>query len=168
VPLQLLAAWWGFSARSAAAATGSAVLTAAWLAFAVDLVVTPLGTPGPSNALGLLLLAAAAALLAPLLASLRSGALLPGVVLATAAARFVLTGVSGETHRTWWAHASGWVGIAVAAVALYASIALELEGTAKQPVLPTFRVARARTAMAGSFGEQLDSVEHEAGVRSTV
>jgi succinate-acetate transporter protein len=168
IPLQLLAAWWGFESRSSAAATGSAVLAAVWLGLALDFITTAPGPPGPSNAVGMLMFGAAAVLLAPLLAELRVGSLLPAAVLATTAVRFALTGVSGVAHRTAWAHASGWCGLAVAVVSLYAVIALELEGAMQEALLPTFRRRRSRTAMDGPLEEQVARLENETGVRATV
>lgn len=168
IPLQLLAACWGFVARSACAATGSAVLTAVWLAFALDLITTAPGPPGPSNAIAMLMFGSAAALAVTVLAEVATGSLLPAVVLSATVLRFALTGVSGITHRTAWSHASGWVGIAVAALALYASFALELEGTKREPVLPTLRRGRARSAVDDGFAAQVADLEHEVGVRSNV
>lgn len=168
LPLQLLAATWGFVARSAAAATGSAVLAAAWIAFALDLITARPGPPGPSNALAMLFLGAAGSLVVPILAELRVGTLLPGAVLATTAARFVLTGVSGLTHRVGWVHASGYAGLVVVAAAFYGALALELESTTQTALVPTFRVGRARSAVSGSLEQQLSGLENEAGVRSVV
>lgn len=166
IPLQLMATWWGFVARSAAGATGSAVLAAVWLAFALDLITTKPGPPGPSNAVGMLMFGAASMLLVPVLAELRAGTLLPAAVLATATVRFVLTGVSGFAHTTGWSNASGWTGIVVAAVALYGALALELEGTTQSPFLPTFRVRQAKVAATAPLGEQIKSIANEAGVRA--
>lgn len=166
IPLQLMAAWWGFLARSPAAATGSALLAAVWLAFALDLITTTPGPPGPSNAVGMLMFGAAAMLLAPVLAELRVGSLLSALVLTTTLVRFVFTGVSGITHGTGWVHASGWTGIAVAATALYGAVAFELEGTTQSPLLPTFRVRHAKTAASGTLDEQIETLENEAGVRA--
>jgi succinate-acetate transporter protein len=165
IPLQLLAACWGFAARSPGATAGSAVLAASWIAFGLDLVTTQAGPPGPSNAAAFLMFASAAALLVPVAAELALGSLLSAAVLATTIVRFALTGVSGVTHRTAWVHASGWTGIVVAAAALYAALALELEASAQRAVL---RRARARTAIGASLDAQIAELEHEPGVRSVV
>lgn len=167
-PLQLLAAWWGFVTRSAAAATGSGVLAAAWLAIAFDRIHTAAGPPGPSNALGMMALAAGAALLVPSLAELREGALLPAAVLALAAIRFLCTGVSGLTHAAAWVDASGWLGLVVGAAAFYGALALELEGTRQEPLVPTFRRGRARRALNGELAAQVADVRREPGVRRTL
>ncbi len=168
-PLQLLAAWWGFVTRSAAASTGSGVLAAAWLAFALDRIHTAPGPPGPSGAVALMAIAAAAALLVPMLAELRVGGLLPAGVLGLAALRFCFTGVAGLTDSTAWTHVSGWAGLVVAAAALYGALALELEGTTQQAVLPTFRRGAARLSIqSDDFERQVTRLPREPGVRRTL
>lgn len=164
VPLQLLAAWWGFVARSATAATGSAVLAAVWIATGLDMIHSP-PSRIPSHALGLLMLAAAAALLVPALAEVRSGSLLPTAVLGIAALRFVLAGVAGTAHSTTWAHVSGWTGVAVAVVAAYGALALELEGTTQEALLPVLRARMSQQLMEKPLAAQVSDVEHESGVR---
>ena len=166
IPLQFMAAWWGFIARSPAGATGSALLAAVWLAVALDLITTKPGPPGPSNAVGMLMFGATAMLCVPVAAELRAGSLLSAAVLATTVIRFALTGVSGFAHTSGWSHASGWMGIAVAATALYGALAYELEGTTQSPLLPTFRVRHAKVAASGPFEAQITRLENSAGVRS--
>lgn len=164
LPLQLLSAWWGFVARSASAATGSGILAAVWIAYGLDMVHSP-PSHVPSHVLGLLLLPAAAALLVPALAELRMGSLLPASVLGVAALRFVLAGVAGTAHGSAWAHASGWTGVAVSAVALYGSLALELEAAAPSAVLPVLRARASQRIREEPLAAQVSDVEHEAGVR---
>jgi hypothetical protein len=164
LPMQFLAALEGFAARSATAATGGGILAVFWIALGLDLVF---GTPeahGPSNAVGMLALGAAAALLAPAFAELRAGALLAHTVLSATAFRLVLTGVAGLTHDAIWPQLSAWVGCAVAALALYAAVALELEGALGRMALPTWRVGIAREAVDGDLGE----LSRSPGVRRTL
>ena len=52
LPLHVVASVFGFLARSSAAATGSAVLAAVWLAIALDLVHPTSTGSGPSAAVG--------------------------------------------------------------------------------------------------------------------
>src|SRR3954453_11703276 len=54
VPLQLTAASFCFPGRSAAAATGSSVLAAAWLGIALSLIQSPAGSFTPSHPFGIL------------------------------------------------------------------------------------------------------------------
>ena len=164
IPLQLLAAWWGFVARSSAAATGSGILAAAWIATGIDLIHTPPQT-GPSHALGLTAGAIGATLLVPAAAELHVGGVLPSAVLTLASVRFFIECVAGATHAEGWTDASGWVGLVVAASALYAALALELEGTTNVALLPVFRAKLARRALEEPFEAQLAPLRHEPGVR---
>jgi succinate-acetate transporter protein len=168
IPLQLVASVFGFRGRSATAATGSSVLAAAWLGIALDLINAPTGAPVPSNAVGMLALAVAAALLIPAVGDGRGGSLLPAATLAAASARFVLTGITGQTHSPSLREATGVVGLVVAAIALYAALALELEGSNRGEVLPVFRRTRSAKAFHASLDEQVDQLEHEAGVRQNL
>jgi succinate-acetate transporter protein len=161
LPTQLLGAVAGFAARSAAAATGGGVLAAVWLAIALDLINGTSHRSGPSAAVGMLALGAAAALIVPAFAELATGAHLALTVLTAASLRFLLTGLSGLTHDPSWTHASGWTGIAVAAIAFYAALALELEAALGHSVLPTFRTGAAKRALDGHVGQ----LKNEAGVR---
>jgi hypothetical protein len=163
-PMQVLAAFEGFAARSATAATGGGILAVFWIALGLDLVF---GTPfahGPSDAVGVLALGAAGALLAPAFAELRAGALLAHAVLSATAFRLVLTGIAGLTHASAWTELAGWVGCAVAALALYAAVALELEGALGHAVLPTLRVGIAAMAVNGDAGQ----LDRSPGVRRTL
>ena len=168
IPLQLIAAIFGFQGRSASAATGSSTLAAAWLAISLDLVNSRPGAPVPSNAVGMLAFAVAAALVIPAAADLRGGSPLPAATLGAASVRFLLTGIDGLTHSTGLRHATGIVGCVVAAIALYTALALELEGATKKPVLPTFRRVRSAVALVAPFDAQVDELEHEAGVRKNL
>jgi uncharacterized protein len=168
IPLQLLAAWYGFQGRSASAATGSSVLAAAWLGAALDLITAPTGRPTPSEATAMLAFAVAAALLVPALSDANGGSLLPAGTLAFASTRFVLTGITGMTHSGGLKEATGILGCAVAAVALYAALALELEGSRSGPLLPTFRQAQSKSALVAPLDEQVTALENEAGVRKNL
>ena len=168
IPLQLVAAIFGFHGRSASAATGSSVLAAAWLGTALALISAPAGAPVTSDATAMLAFAVAAALLVPSLSDARGGHLLPAVVLAFTSCRFVLTGVAGLSHSGGVQTATGAVGCGVAAAALYAALALELEGSRKGPLLPTFRLAESRLALMAPLDEQVVALENEAGVRKNL
>lgn len=148
VPLQAACSLLGFLARDPAAAAGLGIMTGTWAVYgAVRLTSAPTSTSG---ALGLLMCAAAVAIVVPAAASLSSKAL-AGAVLLFAAARFALTGVYELTRMSGLRSASGVVGLAVCAIAVYAALAFELEGVAGRTVLPV-----------GRHGRQ---VENEPGVR---
>jgi hypothetical protein len=71
----------------------------------------------------------------------------------------------GAAHA--WGDASGIVGLVVTGLAAYCALAFELEGQQHQPVLPTFRRGRARTALLGAAEAAVDDVVHDPGVRQT-
>jgi Tfp pilus assembly protein PilO len=86
-------------------------------------------------------------------------------VLATAGLRFVLTGVYQLTANEVWEDAAGIVGILLAALAIYAAYAAELEDVLKRPVLPLGRRGKGERALKGTYSEQIADVAHEPGVR---
>jgi uncharacterized protein len=129
VPMQLLAAVWGLLRGELAAATGSSVLAATWLAVALATITGSPGSPGPTKAESLMLFAAAAALLVSVATGLVERKLVPAAVLLTAGCRFALTGISGLTHSQGWTTAAGVAGFVLAGVALSGAFAIEL-GTA--------------------------------------
>jgi succinate-acetate transporter protein len=168
LPLQLIASVFGFHGRSSSAATGSSTLAAAWLAIALALINAPPHAFMPSRPIGLLSFAVAAALLVPAAADAHGGSLLPAAALGVASLRFVLTGIVALTASTALRDAAGVVGFVVAGVALYAALALELEGSTQRAVLPTFRRADSAKALAGPLDAQVHRLEHEAGVRKNL
>jgi succinate-acetate transporter protein len=168
VPLQMIAAVFGFHGRSASAATGSSTLAAAWLGTALVFITAPPGAATPPRAVGMLAFAVCAALLIPAVADGSGGAFLPAVTLAAASVRFLLTGISALTTSGALRHATGVYGCVVAFVALYAAFALELEGATQRPVLPTFRRTQAASALVAPLTAQVDRLEHEAGVRKNL
>lgn len=61
--------------------------------------------------------------------------------------------------------AAGWLGIPLAAFALYGGLALLLEESHQRMVLPLGRRGRARTSLEGRFAHQVHRAEQEPGVR---
>jgi hypothetical protein len=127
VPLQFIPSIYGWIRGELAAATGSAVLGATWLALAIASITGPVGAPGPSKAESLFLFAAAAALVVSVATEIVDGKLVAAIVLLTAAARFALTGVSGLTHAQPWTTTAGVAGFALAGVAFTGAFFLELK-----------------------------------------
>lgn len=165
VPLQALSSVLGFLARDVVAGTGMGILSAMWLAIGV---ITATGEPGATNeALGLLLVFAAAALLVPVSAGV-SGKVIPSVVMATTAVRAAVTGVFQLTAVDTWGTAAGWIGIVLAVAAFYASLALALEDVRGRTVLPLGRRAQGEEALSGPFEAELAGLHHEAGVRQQI
>jgi uncharacterized protein len=127
VPLQFLPSVWGWIRGELAAATGSAVLGATWLAIAIASITGPVGEPGPSKAESLFLFAAAAGLVVSVATELVDGKFVAATVLLAAAARFTLTGISGLTHAQGWATTAGVAGFVLAGVAFGAAFFLEVK-----------------------------------------
>jgi succinate-acetate transporter protein len=163
VPLQFLASVFGFLGRDGSGGTGLALLGSCWLVVGGLILLSPPGSR--SQVLGLLLFFASAALLVPVMASLL-GKIAAGVAFLLAAARFALTGVYEYRGVVAWEHISGWVGLAVCAVALYNAFAFELEDMRHHTVLPVLRWGSGRRALAGGIRDEVKEVEHEAGVRT--
>lgn len=161
-PLQLLSAAFGFLSRDVAAPTAMGILAGTWFGVGAILLASPPGAT--SDTLGLLLLVSAIALLCPAVTA-AAGKLVVAAVLAVTVLRFAVTGVYQLTDVSAWQTLAGVVGLAVAAVALYASLALALEDEKRRTVLPTFRRGAGRAAIAESLEAELGEVHHEAGVR---
>jgi uncharacterized protein len=135
VPLQLLAAVMGFLARDPVAATGMGVLTGTWAVVGITTVTSPPGAV--SDGLGVVLVVAAICMLVPAVSA--GSKLVPAAVMALAGVRFAVTGAYQLTGSAGWRSAAGWVGLALAVVALYAALALELEGSHRRTILPLGR-----------------------------
>lgn len=161
-PLQLLAAVLGFLARDVVAGTGMGVLAGTWLAVGL---ITLRGEPGAtSEALGMLLLVAALALLVPTTVAVL-GKLVAAAVLGTTALRLGTTGVYELTGATTWQEISGAIGLGLCALALYTALAMALEDARRQTVLPLGRRGRGADSVRGNLDDQLEGIEREAGVR---
>jgi succinate-acetate transporter protein len=162
VPLQFTASLFGFLARDGVAATGMGLLSGIWAALAL---VTLAGKPGStSGALGLFLLVAGLAMWAPASAALASKRVV-ALVLATAGLRFMITGVYELTTNEAWENAAGVIGLVLAAVAIYAAYAAELEDVLKRSVLPLGRRSNGELAVKGTYAQQIANVANEPGVR---
>jgi hypothetical protein len=162
VPLQFLASVLGFFARDVVAGTGMGILSGTWLSVGL---ITLTGAPGStSDALGLLLLLAAVAMLVPALAA--SGKLVAAAVLTTAALRFAVTGIYQLTGNHAWKTTAGIVGLALCALGVYTALAMALEESRKRTVLPLLRQKLGATAFHDELAHQVSDIEHEAGIRA--
>lgn len=161
VPVQLLAAVLGFGARDPVAGTGMGILAGTWAVAGAATLTSPPGATSPG--LGVVLVTAGLTLLVPTAAGFAK--LLGAVVMGTSALRFVVTGIAEISGSPWWMTAAGVVGVVLAAVSLYAAFAFELQDVLGRAVLPVLRRGAAATAVAGTVGDQLQGVVHEAGVR---
>ena len=139
------------------------ILAGTWAAATLATLTSP---PGAASAgLGVILLAAGAAMLVPAVAG--HAKVVASAVMALSAARFSVTGIAELTGDKPWMTAAGWTGVALAVLAFYAALAFELEGTAKKAVLPLLRRGKAATALDSAAGPQqaVGDVTREPGVR---
>jgi succinate-acetate transporter protein len=160
-PLQILASVFGYLSRDPVTATGMAILGGTWALLGLTTLLAP---PGATSAgLGVLLLAAAAAMLIP--AFVGTAKLAAAGVMGLTAVRFGVTGWYELTGSATAKTTAGAVGIALAVAAFYAALALELGGTKRHTILPTGRSGLAAAAERGE--EVFDSAElaREPGVR---
>ena len=154
-PLQLVSSVFGFLGRDVVAGTGMGVLAGAWLSIGLVSLTSPAGST--SDALGLFLLIAGAAMLVPAAAA-STGKLAAFAVLAGTALRFLTTGLYQLTASDAWEATAG-------ALAVYAAAAMALEDARRQTILPLGRRGEGRAALRAGLDGQLARVEREAGVR---
>lgn len=162
VPMEVISGLFAFLARDSGAATGLTTLGAAWTATAITVFR---GKPGALSAPLAVFLLTLAAIMIVMAAVSVLGKPLFGVLLLAGGCRFALTGVYQVTGLVPVEHAAGWLGIPIAAFALYGGLALLLEEGSQRMVLPLGRRGRARSSMEGSFAHQVHQAEQEAGVR---
>jgi uncharacterized protein len=164
-PLELLAAIFAFMARDALTGTGLGVFSTMWLVSGLTLIT---GRPGATNdALGMFQILGAIALVLLLLSAGR-GRLVLGLVLACGCARLAVTGLYEIDATHGLDIASGIVGLVLGAASAYGIVALLMEDLPRRSLLPLGRSGRAASSVEGSFADQLDDLEHEAGVRRTL
>lgn len=162
VPLQFISCIYGFLARDTVCATGIGVQAGMWAMIGVDRLFS---RPGSTTAaLGLMLVLGALAVVMPAIGAASSKVLAAGVMFATAV-RWAITAGYEFSGGPAWKTASGAVGILLAVVALYASLAFEIENQRRSALLPTFRVGEGRKALDAPLRMQVDQVANEAGVR---
>jgi uncharacterized protein len=161
-PLQLIAAVFGFLGRDVVAGTGMGVLAGTWVTVGLVMLTNPPGTT--SDALGLLLLVSALAMLIPAAAA-GFGKLVATAVLATSGLRFATTGLYELTNSGAWEDITGVVGLILFLIALYAALGMALEDARRETLLPLGRRRAGRESLHGNLDQQLDRIEREAGVR---
>jgi succinate-acetate transporter protein len=162
-PLQLLTSIFGVLARDGVAGTAMGILAGTWATVGLVMLTSQPGST--SEGLGLLLLVSAVAMLWPALGAWLSK-IAVAVVLTLAALRFATSGIYQLTGSAQWERATGWIGLVLGVVALYAALAALLEGVSKKTILPMGRRQRGRAAVEGGFTEQVVDLTHEPGVRN--
>jgi succinate-acetate transporter protein len=161
-PLQLSTSIFALLARDGVAGTAMAILAGTWLTTGLVMLTSP--PAATSQALGILFLIAAVAMMWPAIGA-SMGKVGVAAVLFGTVARFATAGVYQLTGDGAWAAVTGWIGVALGVLALYAALALLLEGVAKRTVLPMGRRGRGRAAAEGGLTAQLIDLTHEPGVR---
>lgn len=161
VPLQLLAAVIGFLSCDPVAATGMGVIAGPGATVELTTLTSPPGSTSPG--LGVLLITAGTAMLVPAAAATTTP--VPATGMATAGIRFAVIGIYQLTGSTSWQTAAGLVGLVLGALALYAALALELEGAQGRTVLPLGRRGAAEDAVQGRAPLSVTELAHEPGVR---
>jgi succinate-acetate transporter protein len=162
VPLQFVSCIYGFLVRDTVCATGIGVQAGMWAAIGTAQLVSPPGST--TTALGLMLVMGAVTLAMPASGATRSTLLAAAVLYATAA-RWALTAAYELSSSSAWETAAGAMGVLLAALALYASLAFEIEDQQRRTVLPTLRRGPGQKAMTAPLAEQVANVANEAGVR---
>lgn len=162
VPLQLISCVYGFLTRDTVCATGMGVQAGVWAVIGLDhLFSRPSST---TSALGLMLVMGAFAVAMPAIGAATSKRLAAAVMFMTAVRWSVTAGYEFSSSPTWKT-AGGAAGILLAVLALYASLAFEIEDQRRSTVLPTFRSGAGKQAIEAPMRMQVDHVANEAGVR---
>lgn len=162
VPLQMAASVLCFIGRDAPSGAGLGVMGGTWLALGLLLLT---GAPGARSATAAILLFAAAASLVPPAASAAVGKLVPALVMTGTGARFALTGLYELLGGQGWERAAGWEGVALAALALYTALAVDLEAVLRRQALPLGRHRGGRAALEPGSREDIETLTREPGVR---
>jgi succinate-acetate transporter protein len=163
-PAQLLAGVLSFLARDGVVGTAMTELALIWLVVGATLRTSAPGST--SGALGLFLLFAFTTMTVSALVTMQSKLVATGIF-ATAALRFLLTGVYELGGGKGWQDAAGVFGLALALLALYGAVASELEEALRKPVLPLGRRGEAKAAVAATrLGQSVRQAASEPGVRS--
>ncbi len=162
-PAQLVAGVFSFLARDGVAATAMLVLGLNWLVVGAVLWTSEPGSTSDVLGLFLIFLCVAVALCS---ATAALSKVVPAAVFGLAALRFALASVYELSSHHAWEDASGVVGLALFALAIYTAWAAALEEAQGRTVLPLGRRGKGKTAVHGSLLEQLEEVSTEPGVRT--
>jgi succinate-acetate transporter protein len=160
-PIELLACVLAFWARDNGGATALGLFGMTWATVGAILLTSPTAR---SAMLGWFLLCMAAVILAFAVTSAFGKPVL-SIVSGISCARFAITGIYQINGGLRWEHASGWLGLPMSAAAFYLALALMLEDTQRQTVLPLGRRGAARSALESHLRDQVEAIEREAGVR---
>lgn len=161
-PLELLAAVFALLSRDALVGTGFAVFSSVWSVTGLSLLSGPAGAT--NDALGIFLLTGSA-LLALLFISAGRSRLVFGAIILSGCARLCLTGLYEIKSTHGLKEAAAILGLVLAGACAYGIVALLTEDLPRRSLLPVGRSGRAASSLGGGLREQLEDLEHEAGVR---
>jgi uncharacterized protein len=162
-PMQLASGLLAYLGRDTPGATAITLLATSWLGLGVVLVGSPPGET--SSAVGVYVLAVAAALLIFGILSFK-GKVILGVAMLVAAPRYALLGLYELTGTIALSKASGVLGLVLVVIATYGGVALLLEDTAQRTIWPIARRGVSRLSLEGDIHDQLDRLAREPGVRA--
>jgi succinate-acetate transporter protein len=161
-PIEAITAVLAYLARDTAGGTTLGVFAGTWATLGtIGIGLAPGET---STTLGIFLLAVGVVILV-LAAAAVVGNPAFTVLLAVACARFALNGIFELTGSKPLEHASGYVGLVLAAVAGYGGLAFLLEDARHEPVLPMLRHGAAAQALEADLADSLRRAQREPGVR---
>ncbi len=160
-PIELLASVLAFWARDNGGATALGLFGMTWGTVGAIELTSPTAR---SPMLGAFLLCMGAVILAFGITSAFGKPVL-SVLSCISCARFVVTGIYQIHGGLRWEHASGWIGLPMSAAAFYLALALMIEDTQRQTILPLGRRGAARSALESHLSDQVEAIEREAGVR---
>ncbi|MGX6447876.1 hypothetical protein ACVU7I_07400 [Patulibacter sp. S7RM1-6] len=163
VPAQLVVSILAFLGRDALVGAAFGIFAGVWLAFGLTQITGSVGQT--SDPLGVFFLSCGLLFVLLMGGGLAGGKAGAGAVVVAGSARFLLSGLYELTGSAGLEKAAGIVGLAFAGVAAYVGLATLLEDSARRPILPLGRRGVARAALRGGLSDQLDELEHEAGVR---
>jgi hypothetical protein len=163
VPVQAVAAVLAFLARDTAGGTTMSIFAVTWASLAtLSLGLKPGET---SSTIGTFLLADCVVILTLALAAIVGNPVFSAILL-VACARFATNGAYELTGNKGLEHASGWIGIVLAAIAGYVGLAFLLEDARHEPVLPFVRQGAAQESLDADLLQSLRRLEREPGVRA--
>ncbi len=161
MPLELIASIFSFLSRDAAGGTSMGIFAATWAVFGTFwLTVGPLQSP----ILGVFAIMLTASILCLAITAWKAKPLL-AMLLVIAAARdsFLAAFHLGATSAL---KGVAWGGLILTPLSLYCGLAFLMEDVGQHTVLPLLRRGAARESLEGPLSQQLQHVEHEAGVRN--
>jgi|SRR5579884_2854851 len=161
-PLELLACVLGFLSRDTGSATAMGVLGSGWIVVAVSFLLA--GPSAMTDTLGTFLIMEALAVLCIGIVAV-SGKPFLSALLFLSATRFFLAALVQLDVATVLRIPAAVLGLLTGVFAVYGGLALLFEDMKQRAVLPTFRRGAAKRSLEGSIEEQIQRLQHEAGVR---